>query len=228
MAKILGSKGVITFGTLAGITSFTIDQKSDPVETTVLGAVTKTFMAGVRSFTLECEAISAAPALAANYTAANDLKSFEINGQAEAIDISSIGDVDDASVPFKAFIGGLPEWDAKLEIDMESGTPPPDAGDEYTFAGAVGVVESCSLKDEVNGVVTYSLSIKGSGTLPVALTTAPGSSVAFEVEADTDYIASGDAIVTAFKISGAIGELVKYSLSAQGTGVLVTTEPVGP
>jgi len=227
MSKILGHSGVITIaGFGSGVTSFTLTKDAENPETTVMGATTKTFMGGIKSFTLDAESLNnAAIALAESYTVADTLKSFEINGTAEALEVTAIGDVDAEGVPYRSFVGGLPGWEATLEIDMNAGTPPPSSGAAYSFAGVDAVVQSCSVTGEVGGIISYSLAIKGTDTLPAAISPTPGGSAAFSVLAGDDYVASGDIVITSCKVSGTIGGVVTYSISGQGTGELIETDP---
>jgi len=222
--KIRGSSGVITLGGLAGIVSASIARTSEAVETTVMGATAKAFIAGIKSFTLEAEAIGAAPALAESFTGAGSLegvKSFEIEGSAEAIDITAIGDLDPADdLPYRSFTGGLPEWSGSVEIHPDTDTVLPVEGETYSLASADCIITEVGPAIEVNGIMTVSVSLKGAGALPTIITAAPGGTVAFEMETSGGGLAAGDAVVTSFKASGAVGELIKYSISAQGTGIL--------
>jgi predicted secreted protein len=224
MSKILGSSGVITLGGLAGIISASITRASEAIETTVMGATSKAFIAGIKSFALEAEAIGSSPALAESFTGIGSLegvKSFEIEGSAEAIDVTAIGDIDPADdLPYRSFIGGLPEWSGSVELHPETDTVLPVEGGAYTFAGASCIITEVGPAIEVNGIMTVSVSLKGAGALPTIITSAPGGSVAFEMETSGGGLAAGDAVVTSFKASGAVGELIKYSISAQGTGIV--------
>ena len=222
MARKAGHKDVIDAGGgVLGVSRFGMNINAETPDTTVMGAVTKTFIPGVTSFTFEADGKGASPAIAETYDAGSGaVYGFDIDASAEAIDASSFEETEVEGLPYKVFVAGLPEWTANLQLRYDTDDAIPEIGAEHTVGGAAGIVSNVNVVGEVDGLIEVMLTVKGKAALPAAVNAA-GTTIAFSVADDGGQLYAGNAIVTSMRVSGQSGGLIEYSMNSQGTGQLV-------